>query len=693
MQTGRFTSDLLLGAKHLSQRERRELGDLFADVAEQRGFPLHTAVLWNLLYFGYDMKLGGYLGTSPHITEAVDGQPIPVGAFVDVPPPETPIYGEVVFKEQRDPSVDLEGGGNIDGELSGRRAAIPATGKPVQLPEILVIDYDAFGNDFHGYGPTEFARFIRKGWIDQNLHRQVRATYDPDQATDDLSVFAHYVLETYGDDLFAEFSVGIGNFSLEDRRDLLLTSLAAIDDIASASGRLISVGDYHISHRSYERTLSADDEDALGGRLFQGMVRRVSDIPARHWRCYTAVGAMLHDLAEQAEDGQARELLRGTRYARTVAHLNAAIANHAGSHDGVHLRLDDDGTFGGVWRAERLNGRLPAHTRVDPLVPLGLGYAEATARREEAIAPSLAGPLISADEAAWTVTLRQIDIDYGDLPLSPKGLSLLNEAPRSMLDIGVEGEKETRTNKPVDRDRHLLREIQYPGGFFPGIRLQCSIAWNGNAVRVRARRLAVPVEIEGMQLQFEFDEATFRGEMRLVPLPQSSFRGARSLADRIATVFRQRGRQTEDGGWALPAEDAIHAIYGPDPSPEEAASILIALGAMDLDFVDGEHVWRPRLTRRTSARERGRIRTARSTETGKRLARRVETRLVGMHLRFLAPGRKASSQKQSTYQEALAKYRPGPRLQRELPLGATWVKPFRIGRDGEEPPIAEDGDA
>jgi hypothetical protein len=77
------------------------------------------------------------------------------------------------------------------------------------------------------------------------------------------------------------------------------------------------------------------------------------------------------------------------------------------------------------------------------------------------------------------------------------------------------------------------------------------------------------------------------------------------LADRIATVFRQRGRQTEDGGWALPAEDVIHAIYGPDPSPEEAASILIALGAMDLDFVDGEHVWRPRLTRRTSARERG----------------------------------------------------------------------------------------
>lgn len=689
MQTGRFTSDLLLGAKHLSERERRELRDFFADVAEQRGFPLHTAVLWNVLYFGYDLKLGGYLGSSPHITEAVDGRPNPVGAFVDVPPETTPIYGEVIYKEQRDPSVDLDGGGNIDAELSGRRAAIPATGCSVQVPEILVLDYDAFGNDFHGYGRTDFNRFIRKGWIDENLHRHVVATYEPDEPTDDLSVFARYVLDTYGDDLFAEFSVGIGNFSLEDRRDLLLTSLAAIDEIATASSRLMTVGDYHASRRSYQRTITADDDQVLGGRLFQAMARRVADVPAKHRRCYTAVGAMIHDLAQQVDDAEVGELIRGTRYARTVAHLNAAIADNAGTHDGVHLRLDDDGIFGGVWRAERLNGRAPAHTRVDPLVPLGLGYAEASGQREEAIGPPMVGPLISADEAAWTLTLRQIDIDYGDLPLSAKSLSLLGDAERTMLDIGVQGQKETRTNKPVDRDRHFVRDIQYPPEFFPGIRLQCGIAWNGNAVRVRAHRLAVPIEIEGMRLEFEFDEPTFRREMRLTPLPQSSFRGARSLADRIATVFRQRGRRTEDGAWALPAEDVIHALYGAEPMPEEARTVLIALGAMDLDFVNGEHIWRSRLTRRTSARERTRIRSARSSESGKRLARRVETRLVGMHLRYLAPGWKVSREKQATYQEALRKFKPGSRLKSQLPTGATWVKPFRIGRQGEEPPAAE----
>lgn len=691
MQTGKFTSDLLLGAKHLSERERRELGDFFADVGEQRGFPLHTAVLWNLLYFGYDLNLGGYLGSSPHITQAVDGQPIPVGAFVDVPPETTPIFGEVVYKEQRDPSVDLDGGGNIDPELSGRRAAIPATHRALQVPEILVLDYNAFGNDFHGYGQTEFDRFIRRGWIDENLHRHVTATYEPDVPTDDLSAFVRYVLDTYGDDLFAEFSIGIGRFSLENRRDLLLTSLATIDEIASASGRLITVGDYHVSQRAYYRTITADDDDPLGGRLFQRLVRRVADVPAKHSRCYTAVGAMVHDLAQQVgDDDEARGLVRGTRYARTVAHLNTAIAKEAGTRDGIHLRLDDDGTFGGVWRAERLNGRIPAHARVDPLVPLGLGYAETTAQREEAVAPPLSGPLIvGSDEAAWTVILRQIDIDYGDLPLSAKAASLLKDPERTLLDIGVDGEKEKRGSKPVDSDRRLVREIEYPTGFFPGIRLQCSVAWSGNAVRVRAYRLMVPVEIEGMRLEFEFEEKVFRQQMRLAPLPESTFRGARSLADRIATAFRQRGRRTEDGGWALSAEDLIHALYGPEATLEEAGTVVIALGAVDLGFVDGEHIWRPRLTRRTSARELARIRTARSTEAGKMLARRVATRLVGMHLRYLAPGWSASAEKQATYQEALARFKPGRRLQQQLPPGATWVKPFRLGRRGEEPADAE----
>ena len=193
-----------------------------------------------------------------------------------------------------------------------------------------------------------------------------------------------------------------------------------------------------------------------------------------------------------------------------------------------------------------------------------------------------------------------------------------------------------------------------------------------------------------MRLEFEFDEKVFRQQMRLAPLPESTFRGARSLADRIATAFRQRGRRTEDGGWALSAaEDLIHALYGPEATQEEAGTVLIALGAMDLGFVDGEHIWRPRLTRRTSARERARIRSARSTEAGKLLARRVETRLVGMHLRFLAPGWSASAEKQASYQEALAKFKPGRRLRQQLPPGATWVKPFRLGRRGEEPSAAE----
>lgn len=681
MRAGTFKSDLLLGAKHLSRRERIELGSYFADVAEQRGFPLHTAVLWNLLYFGWDLDRDGYLGMSPHIMQATSGKPIPVGAFVDVPPEETPIYGEVVYKEQRDPSVDLEAGGLVDAELSGRRAALPATGHSIEVPEMLVLDYDAFGSDFHEYGDVEFERFVRKGRIDENLHRCVTATYHPDEPTDDLSVFVRYVLDTYGEDLFAEFSVGLSAFTDSDRHDLLLTSLTALDEIAGESERLMTFGDYHVSRRNFERTRARSDEDVLSGRLFESMVGRVADIPARSNRAHTAAGLMLHDLARQSSEGA--RVLRGTYYARVVGHLNAAISRLAGTNDDVHVRLDDDGIFGGVWRAERLNGRKPGHTAIDPLVPLGLGYAESAGRKAEFQAPQPSTPILEVEEANWTVTLRQIDLDHGDLPLPERAVSMLvSGVATTMLDLGIEGETETRKSYELDRDRRLVRGIRYPIDFSPGTKLHCSIAWAGKSVRARAHRLAVPVEVEGMTLRFEFDDAVFRRELRLAPLPAKAFRGSRSLADRITTVFRQRGRPTDDGGWALRAEEVIHGIYGQDVAPEEAGSILLALGGMDLEFADGEHIWRPRLSRRTSARERSRIRAARSTEAGKRLARRIQTRLVPMHLRHLKQ-RRPGVEKQRTYEAALRQNKAFGRLPAKLPPGATWVRPFRIGREGE----------
>lgn len=683
MRTGRFTSDLLLGAKHLSRRERAELGDFFADVAEQRGFPLHTALLWNVSYFGYDLDRGGYLGSSPHISSAESGSPIPVGAFVDVPPPGTPIWGEVIYKEQRNAAVDLDGGGEIDARLSGLRAAIPRSDHAVDVSEALVIDYDAFGNDFHGYGAVEFARFVRKGWLDDNLHRVVVATYEPHEPTDDLSVFARYVLDTYPEELFAEFLAPGESLTAEDRRDLLLTSLGAVDEIAQGSDRLMSMGDYHLSRRAYAKARSASDDEILGGRLFGRMVRRVTDIPNRYRRCYTAVGAMVHDHARQDESGAAVALLKGTRYVKTVAHLNAAIAEGAGVRDdGIHLRLDDDGIYGGVWRAELLNGSVPAHARIDPLVPLGLGYAESNMSPAQGAATEPTRPLITVDEKFWTVRLRQIDIDYGDLPLPDGALGKLPDAPKILLDLGVEGSGSYRKLQVLDRERKMLRDINFADNIFPGVILRCGLVFGSKVVSARAHPLAVPQEIEGMTLTLEFDEAVFRRELRLSPLPSKVFRGSRTFVDRIATVFRQRGRPTEDGGWALRAEEVIYALFGSQFTPELAGSVLIALGSMDLDFVDGEHIWRPRLSRRTSAREHVRIRSARNTEGGRRLARRIQARLVGMHLRHYV-SRKPSAEKQRTYAAALREHHAGLRLPADLPEDATWVKPFRVGSEGQ----------
>src|SRR5687768_12881217 len=70
LQIGVFQSDLLLGADRLEPGDRRRYERFFLELVRQRGFPLHSASLWNALFFGWDLEEGVYLGRGLRATLA-----------------------------------------------------------------------------------------------------------------------------------------------------------------------------------------------------------------------------------------------------------------------------------------------------------------------------------------------------------------------------------------------------------------------------------------------------------------------------------------------------------------------------------------------------------------------------------------------------------------------------------------------
>ena len=688
MRVGQFSSELLRGAEHLAVNQRHELCVFFAAVAEQRGFPLHTAVLWNSLYFGWDLESGEYLGRGVRIEEAEDGTPIPVGAFVDIPPKTSPLYGEVIYKEGREGRV-YEGTGLVDAEVSGSRSGLNALGQPSTVKEALILDFNAFGTDFHEYDQVDFQRFVRRARLDEHHHRVVTATYQPGEPADDLSIYAHYLLSTYGHQLFAEFLTDGDTLTDDDIRDLLLRSFETIHQIAKECPDLVRIGDYHIAKSVVDAALAAGPEAPLSGHEIGNIARRVADLSPRSNCAYSAVGPMaLSHLSLQGLTDEEKLMLRGPGWARLVCVLNAAVAGQVGEEgllpDERHLRLDDDWNWGGIWRVERYHGEPPSHSRFHPLMPLGLGYASTTDNLPSTPPRDESEPMIDVNDQQWTVTLRRVDIEYGDLPLSAAAIAELPNESRILMETNIVGVRSLgRTNRPIDRERRLLRDINYPPEFFPGVQLRCSLTFGGKVVLVRAHPLPVPVQVEGAYLTLEHNLEVYKREMRLVPTERKHFKGTRTLADQIATVFRLHGRETDDGGKALTAEEILGRLLGSDVVPGTAHAILIALSGMDLEYDAGVYTWRPRLTRRTSARERVTIQAARSSEGGQRLTRRIARHMVAMHLRRYT-ARQPSAHKIATYRQALIDHNAAHRLPEILPNGCTWVVPYRVGaRQGD----------
>jgi hypothetical protein len=686
IRSGHFTSEFLLGAEKLAPAERASYQAYFRAVVQQRGFPLHTASLWNTLYFGWNLDLRSYLGRGVQHALAESGPAIPVGTFVEVKAGTRILWAEIVYKEGRDSRVEALG--IADPAVSGARLGRSRATEDVCVREGLVLDFEVFGEGINDVGESVFTRAARKGWLTGERHLEVEACYRRGEAgLDDLALFARHVHAQYGETLFDEFlrnyGAGIGR---DERWELVLSSIEAVADIAETTPGLLTFGDYHLDEAAYNARLTSTN-GVFDGMAIRGLARTVADPGHRMRTSYTAVGPLIREALSGSDgmDPDEASLVAGTGYARLVLETNVTIANRigdAGLIDNVHVRLDDDDEHGGIWRATRCPDGPPPEARWHPLVPLGLGYASTAGIPviESPFARATAEePIIERSEKGWTVTLRAIDLHYRDLPIPADVLAMLDSDAMSVLVEFSDGlSNMPRRARPLDRDRRFVRQMIYPASLFPGVVLRCSLGFGGRVIHARATALPVPLEIEGRILRLEFNERVFRAEVGLTSVQPAAADSnhTSSPTDQITNVFRRRGRLAEDGGRFLTAEELVVAILGPEFAPEASLPIVLALQAGDYEWRDGGYVWHPGPSRRTSPRERVKIHEMRRAGHG--VGRNLVPRRVPMRLRHYVVNR-PSFQKVATYSEARARYHATDRLPETLPTGCSWVEPYDLG--------------
>lgn len=694
LRSGFFTTDVLLGIDALNAADRRSFQQFFTAVIRQRGFPLHTASLWNALYYGWSIDRRSYLGTGLRLALAADGRPIPVGAFVEVPlGGQRMAWAEVVYKEGRDERINELG--IADPAASGSRAGLLRARQEATVREGLVLDFDAFGEGINDADDRAFARAQRRRLLTQEGHKELLASYPAaDAGLDDLLAFARHVAEQQGRELFADLLRDGGALATDDERwELLLGSLHAVDELAQTADDLITFGHYHLDRATLASDRSAGGDAVFGAEAFEDVIRAATEPPAeRHVRgfawqgsgcaAYRSVGALVREyLDRHGRDRQEHALLAGPGYARLVLEVNASVAERIGergllrSHSPIHVRLDDDWEGGGIWRAIRYDGDPPPESRLPALLPLGIGYAESSGITAPTIVQ--APPPAERTEFGWRVTLRAIDLHYRHLPLPSEAMELI---PADQEKVIVEFSDGMRTQdprlRPVVREHRVIGEMPYPITFVAGTIVAVTASFGGRRLAVRATPVS-EYELEGRPILFEINEHVFREELRLSPMSPAEGVRVRSLTERINEVFRRRGRPTDDGGRALRSEEVIAALVDQDANPAASLPILLTLQST-FEFADGFYVWRPRLTRRTSPRERTTIVASRE-RTRERFERILAPRMVSMHLRQYVSGeRHPSQEKIDSYQWALDHYHMRGRLPDQLAADQTWVEPFPL---------------
>lgn len=557
---------------------------------------------------------------------------VPVGALVRIKTGSDPLFAEIVYKEGRHP--DIEEGVDVPAWVSGAPigAQEPDIGEqqkpsdPIRR-ELLVPDVTAFGPALQ-LSEAKLKRFrARQKWLNGDGHVVVDAAYAPELGgrPGDTTAFVHHLLTHRRDSLLsplvpvsvAHLADGSGE---EELRDALEGLMDTVGHALRTSDSLRSWGHYALTRGrigaglSDDGPLGASDLYALTGSLERGVApttRRRRGLTGPR-TLYTAVGPWLRGV------NGAEPLLTGVEYAVSVCRANLAVAdfvrrdtdNGLRADSDVRITLDDRFENGGIWRShhpgtEEADGSDPLSAAgrgwrdvVDPPPSPAVEIPQRNGSEEEppAEAHPVDAPLADDDEIGppsyirindseicWQVPLRLAHLMEGRLPLKRVIRDTLHhlgpDTVRVRLELshpgGMTDESEEVQDVVLDLsvETGMLREIQWPIDFFPGLQLHIQWPRGGTVLRLYTVELEEPVDVDGRLITHRYDPSVLTRE----DAPGSSRDGDSSagLDTRrlVLRAVRRFGRLTPDGHALLDRTRLPRAIYDTQPGPHQIAAL------------------------------------------------------------------------------------------------------------------------
>ncbi|WP_406066212.1 hypothetical protein OG462_41690 [Streptomyces sp. NBC_01077] len=425
----------------------------------------------------------------------------------------------------------------------------------------------------------------------------------------------------------------------ERLRSALTGLLDVIDHALRTADGLRSWGPYALSRARVGAGLRQDgplgsaDLGALAGSLEQAAApstRRRHGLGGPR-TAYTAISPWLRGMTG------VETLITGTEYAVSVCRANIAVTDflRSDTDDGlltgsdVRITLDDSFENGGIWRsrhpgAEDVDGS-------DPLVPAGRGWrdtidppaprtveapARTTHENEEpsevptadippADVPLVDAPLVDApvtdqedigltnylrvndSEICWQQPLRLAHLMEDRLPLSRMARDALaypGSAPVTVrLEIrhdGVEidpSEEVQQVTLDVSDASGMLRGVQWPIDFFPGLRLYLQWPRGGAALRLSTVELEEPVDIDGQLFTHRYDPQVMTRDGAPGSARDSDSPSGLDDKQLVLRAVRRFGRLTDDGHALLDRDALPRAIYDTSPAPDQVTAVERAL--------------------------------------------------------------------------------------------------------------------
>ncbi|MFI7319096.1 hypothetical protein [Streptomyces venezuelae] len=621
-----LTPAMTNGYDAVSDEERNRLRRYLEAVVETRSAPVHTAVAFNAVYFGYNLEGDGYGGSPlclddfPVITFGESAPVLPVGAMVCVATGSDPLYAEIVYREGAHPEMGALG--DVPAWVSGAPPGAEGPGDPgdgvaPQRRELLVPDLHAFGPALSLSSAQLLRLRTRRRWINEDGHVVVDVCYpSPEVARrDDLTAYAEHLLTTARGQLLSPY-VPVSLASLvggthNDLRAGLLGLLDTVGGVLRTTATLRTWGEYAMTRASLADCWR--DTGPLGGQDLTSLAAAIerAAIPTRRRyglaapvSVYTAIGPRLRGYLG------ATEILRGVGYAAAVCRANVALADVVQGdseqglfENGSRITLDDSFEGGGVWRSHHPGG---AEEPGDPLVPAGRGWTSTMPEQPEpgqgpeAKLDPVDLPLpdhaslgtsdllrSDAQEIVWRAPLRLHQLIGGWFPLHLHVIqefrSLLRMPPTVHLELSHEGraltEQEAFQSVTVElgSDTARLDGITWPRDFFPGLLLDLRYLRGGSAIRMSTTPLDAWVRVGDRETGHCYDPRVLTRE----DAPGSDRRqdSAIGLSCRqlVMRTVRRCGLLTLDGHALMDRSVLPSAVYGRRPHPRQVISLELAL--------------------------------------------------------------------------------------------------------------------